>query len=77
MHYETSGGLKPEFVDGVRNFIEHTMILDSYMNNGLIRCPYSGCRYFVWVDHEERDGLNGMFYNSIPMDEYNMFAAYD
>ncbi|KAG5606761.1 hypothetical protein H5410_028253 [Solanum commersonii] len=23
MHYETGAGLKPEFIDGVRNFIEH------------------------------------------------------
>ncbi|KAG5596694.1 hypothetical protein H5410_037926 [Solanum commersonii] len=25
MHYETGVDLKPEFIDGVRNFIEHTM----------------------------------------------------
>ena len=27
MHYETGAGLKPEFIDGVRKFIEHTMTL--------------------------------------------------
>ncbi|KAG5582719.1 hypothetical protein H5410_053346 [Solanum commersonii] len=27
MHYETSGGLKSEFIDDVRGFIEHTMTL--------------------------------------------------
>ncbi|KAG5630921.1 hypothetical protein H5410_002638 [Solanum commersonii] len=26
----------------VRNFIEHTMTLDIFKNNGLVRCP---CRY--------------------------------
>ena len=30
MHYETGAGLKPEFIDGVRNFIEHTMTLDIF-----------------------------------------------
>ncbi|KAG5575840.1 hypothetical protein H5410_055974 [Solanum commersonii] len=28
MHYETGACLKPEFIDGVRNFIEHTMTLE-------------------------------------------------
>ncbi|KAG5598976.1 hypothetical protein H5410_030346 [Solanum commersonii] len=36
MHYETGAGLKPEFIDGVRNFIEHTMTLDIFKINGLI-----------------------------------------
>lgn len=31
-------------------------------------------RYFVWVDHRERDDLNGIFYNSLPVDEYNMLV---
>ncbi|KAG5610429.1 hypothetical protein H5410_021710 [Solanum commersonii] len=35
MHYETGAGLKPEFIDGVRNFIEHTMTLDIFKINGL------------------------------------------
>uniref|UniRef100_M1C783 Transposase-associated domain-containing protein n=1 Tax=Solanum tuberosum TaxID=4113 RepID=M1C783_SOLTU len=43
MHYETGAGLKPEFIDGVRNFIEHTMTLDIFKNNGLVRCPCSAC----------------------------------
>ena len=33
MHYETGAGLEPEFIDGVRNFIEHTMTLDIFKNN--------------------------------------------
>ena len=96
MHYETDACLKPEFIDGVRNFIEHTMTLDISKNNGLVRCPCSACRclnffepntvmvhlyrngfkprYFVWIDHGESDGLDGMFYNSMPVDEYNMLA---
>jgi len=98
MHYETGAGLKPEFIDGVRNFIEHTMTLDIFKNNGLVRCPCSACRclkffephtvmvhlyrngfkprYFVWIDHGERDGLNDMFYNSMHVDEYNTLAPY-
>ncbi|KAG5581222.1 hypothetical protein H5410_051849 [Solanum commersonii] len=36
MHYETGAGLKPEFIDGVRDFIEHTMALDIFKNNGLV-----------------------------------------
>ncbi|KAG5579966.1 hypothetical protein H5410_050593 [Solanum commersonii] len=36
VHYETGAGLKPEFIDGVRDFIEHTMTLDIFKNNGLI-----------------------------------------
>ena len=43
MHYETGGGLKVEFIDGVRGFIEHTMTLDSFKNNGLVKCPCSAC----------------------------------
>ncbi|KAG5591559.1 hypothetical protein H5410_042073 [Solanum commersonii] len=35
MHYETGAGLKHEFIDGVRNFIEHTMTLDIFKINGL------------------------------------------
>ncbi|KAG5610618.1 hypothetical protein H5410_021899 [Solanum commersonii] len=34
MHYETGASLKPEFIDGVRDFIE-TMILDIIKNNVL------------------------------------------
>ncbi|KAG5579535.1 hypothetical protein H5410_050162 [Solanum commersonii] len=41
MHYETGASLKREFIDGVRDFIEHTMILDIFKNNGLVRCPCS------------------------------------
>ncbi|KAG5598891.1 hypothetical protein H5410_030261 [Solanum commersonii] len=33
-------------------------------------------RYFVWIDHGERDGLNDMFYNSMPVDDYNMLAPH-
>ncbi|WMV49207.1 hypothetical protein MTR67_042592 [Solanum verrucosum] len=33
-------------------------------------------RYFVWVDHEEIDGLNDMFYNLLPMDEYSILAPH-
>ncbi|KAG5632041.1 hypothetical protein H5410_003758 [Solanum commersonii] len=33
-------------------------------------------RYFVWIDHEERDELNGMFYNLMHVDEYNMLAPH-
>ncbi|KAG5616103.1 hypothetical protein H5410_015927 [Solanum commersonii] len=36
MHYKTGVGLKPEFIVGVRDFIEHTMTLDIYKNNGLV-----------------------------------------
>ncbi|KAG5585181.1 hypothetical protein H5410_045615 [Solanum commersonii] len=32
-------------------------------------------RYFVWIDHGVRDGLNGIFYNSMHVDEYNMLAS--
>uniref|UniRef100_M1DDG2 Uncharacterized protein n=1 Tax=Solanum tuberosum TaxID=4113 RepID=M1DDG2_SOLTU len=70
MHYETGGCLKVEFIDCVRGFIEHTMTLDIFKNNGLPR-------YFVWVVHVERDGLNGMFYNSMPVDEHYMLAPHD
>jgi len=44
MHYETDAGLKFEFIDGVRNFIDHTMTLDIFKNNGLVRCPCSACK---------------------------------
>ncbi|KAG5595091.1 hypothetical protein H5410_036323 [Solanum commersonii] len=70
-------------LDGVRDFIEHTMTLDIFKNNGLVRCPciylyHNGfkSRYFVWIDHGERDGLDGMFYNSMLVDEYNMLAPH-
>ncbi|WMV58437.1 hypothetical protein MTR67_051822 [Solanum verrucosum] len=58
MHYETGAGLKPEFVDGVRDFIEHTMTLDIFKNNGLVRCPCSACgmepkQYFDEAPNEE------------------------
>ncbi|KAG5579363.1 hypothetical protein H5410_049990 [Solanum commersonii] len=33
-------------------------------------------RYFVWVDHEEIDGLNDMFYNLLPTDEYSILAPH-
>ncbi|WMV55162.1 hypothetical protein MTR67_048547 [Solanum verrucosum] len=33
-------------------------------------------RYFVWIDHGESDGLDGMFYNSMPVDVYNMVAPH-
>ncbi|KAG5616628.1 hypothetical protein H5410_016452 [Solanum commersonii] len=69
MHYETGVGLKPEFIDGARDFIEHTMTLDIFKNNGLPR-------YFVWIDHEEKDELDGMVYNSMAVDEYNMLAPH-
>ncbi|KAH0679485.1 hypothetical protein KY284_020570 [Solanum tuberosum] len=74
MHYETGAGLKPEFIDGVRDFIDHTMTLDIFKNNGL-RNGFKP-RYFVWIDHGERDGLDGMFYNSLHVDEYNMIAPH-
>ncbi|KAG5589982.1 hypothetical protein H5410_040496 [Solanum commersonii] len=66
MHYETGAGLKPEFIDGVRDFIEHTMNLDIFKNNGLVRCPCSAYK----------DGLDDMFYNSMHVDEYNMLAPH-
>ena len=44
MHYETGAGLEPEFIDGVRNFIEHTMTLDIFKNNGLVRCACIACK---------------------------------
>lgn len=31
-------------------------------------------RYFVWVDHGEIDGLNGVFYNLLLLDDYNRLA---
>ncbi|KAG5576622.1 hypothetical protein H5410_056756 [Solanum commersonii] len=37
MNYEAVVGLKPEFIDGVRDFIEHTMTLEIFKNNGLVR----------------------------------------
>ncbi|KAG5600161.1 hypothetical protein H5410_031531 [Solanum commersonii] len=33
-------------------------------------------RYFVWIDHGESDGLDGMFYNSMNVDVYNMVAPH-
>ncbi|KAM3360740.1 putative protein isoform X1 [Capsicum galapagoense] len=96
MDYENVGGLKLQYLDGVRGFIDHAMSLDLFQKNGVVRCPCSSCRclkffqpnivmthlyrnrfkprYFVWVDHGERDGLNGIFYNSLPMDEYDMLV---
>ncbi|KAG5631072.1 hypothetical protein H5410_002789 [Solanum commersonii] len=82
MHYETGVGLKHEFIDGIRNFIEHTMTLDIFNNNGLVRVKVHLYRngfkptYFVWIYHRESDGLDGMFYNSMPMDVYNMVAPH-
>ncbi|KAG5595354.1 hypothetical protein H5410_036586 [Solanum commersonii] len=67
MLYETGVGLKPEFIDGVRDFIEHTMTLDIFKNNGLVRCPCSANILY---------GLDAMFYNSMLVDEYNMLAPY-
>ncbi|KAG5601168.1 hypothetical protein H5410_032538 [Solanum commersonii] len=67
MHYETGAGLKHEFIDSVRNFIEHTMTLDIFKNNRLVRVMvhvyHNGFkpRYFVWIDHGESDGLDGSF----------------
>ena len=98
MHYEGGYGLKPEFIDSVRNFIEHTMLPDIFKSNGLFRCPCSACmclkffepdkvmvhlyctrfkpRYFVWINHGESDGLDGMFYSSMPVDVYDMIAPH-
>ncbi|KAG5572272.1 hypothetical protein H5410_062038 [Solanum commersonii] len=58
MHYETGGGLKHEFIDGVRDFIEHTMTVDIFKNNGLVRCHCSACgmeseQYFDEAPNEE------------------------
>ncbi|KAG5581053.1 hypothetical protein H5410_051680 [Solanum commersonii] len=75
-------GLKPEFIDGVRNFIEHTMTLDIFKINRLVRVMVhlyrNGFkpRYFVWIDHGKSDGLDGIFYNSMPVDVYNMVAPH-
>ncbi|WMV08697.1 hypothetical protein MTR67_002082 [Solanum verrucosum] len=33
-------------------------------------------RYFVWIDHGESDGLDGIFYNSMHVDVYNMVAPH-
>ncbi|WMV15129.1 hypothetical protein MTR67_008514 [Solanum verrucosum] len=33
-------------------------------------------RYFVWSDHGESDGMDGIFYNSMPVDVYNMVALH-
>ena len=96
MDYETGGGLKPQYLNGVRGFIVHAMSLDLFQKSGVVRCPCSSCRcmkffqpdivmthlcrngfkprYFVWVDHRERDGLNGIFYNLLPEDEYDMLV---
>ncbi|KAG5605543.1 hypothetical protein H5410_027035 [Solanum commersonii] len=73
IHYETGAGLKPEFIDGVRNFIEHTMTLDIFKINGLVRVMVhlyrNGFkpRYFVWIDHGE---------SSMHVDVYNMVAPH-
>ena len=48
MHYETSANLKPEFIDGVRDLIEHTMKLDNFKSNGLVRCLCSTYRCFLF-----------------------------
>ncbi|KAG5591790.1 hypothetical protein H5410_042304 [Solanum commersonii] len=61
MHYETGAGLKPEFIDGVRNFIEHTMTLDIFKNNGLVRCLCS-----AWLNML---GLNMIGLNMIEVHE--------
>ncbi|KAG5606373.1 hypothetical protein H5410_027865 [Solanum commersonii] len=87
MHYETGVGLKPEFIDCVRNFIEHTMTHDIFKNNGLVRCPCNRVMvhvyrngfkpiYFIWIDHGESDRLDDMFYKSMSVDVYNMVAPY-
>ncbi|KAG5577360.1 hypothetical protein H5410_057494 [Solanum commersonii] len=84
MHYETGVGLKPEFIDGVRNFIEHTMTLDIFKNNGLVRVMVhlyrNGFkpRYFVWIDHGESDGLDGgmepeQYFDEAPNEEARHF----
>ena len=44
IHYETGVGLKPEFIDDVSDFIEHTMRLYIFKNNGLVRCPCIACK---------------------------------
>ena len=33
-------------------------------------------RYFVWIDHGEIDGLDGMLYISMPLDAYNRIAPH-
>lgn len=33
-------------------------------------------RYFVWIHHDERDGLDDMSYNSMHVDEYNILAPH-
>ncbi|KAG5575928.1 hypothetical protein H5410_056062 [Solanum commersonii] len=58
MQYEPGAGLKLEFIDGVRDFIEQTMTLDIFKNNGLVRCPCSACgmepeQYFDEAPNEE------------------------
>ncbi|KAG5616627.1 hypothetical protein H5410_016451 [Solanum commersonii] len=58
MHYETGVGLKPEFIDGARDFIEHTMTLDIFKNNGSVLCPCIACgmepeQYFDEAPNEE------------------------
>ncbi|KAG5590875.1 hypothetical protein H5410_041389 [Solanum commersonii] len=37
MHYDTHVGLKPELIDGVRDFIKHRMTLDILKDNRLIQ----------------------------------------
>lgn len=43
MYYENGSGLKDTFIDGVRSFIDHTLTLDIYRKNELVRCPCSAC----------------------------------
>ncbi|KAG5632499.1 hypothetical protein H5410_004216 [Solanum commersonii] len=82
MHYETGAGLKPEFIDSVRNFVDHTMTLGIFKINELVRAMVhlyrNGFkpRYFVCIDHVESDGLDGIFYNSMSVDVYNMVAPH-
>uniref|UniRef100_M1CU82 Transposase-associated domain-containing protein n=1 Tax=Solanum tuberosum TaxID=4113 RepID=M1CU82_SOLTU len=61
MHYETGAGLKPEFIDGVRNFIEHTMTLDIFKINGLVRCPCSACKCLEGIGSSlQAEALDGV-----------------
>ncbi|KAG5632074.1 hypothetical protein H5410_003791 [Solanum commersonii] len=62
MHYESGAGLKPEFID------------DRVMVH--LYCNGFKPIYFVCIDHGESDGLDGIFYNSMPVDVYNMVAPH-
>ena len=53
MHYEIGVGLKPEFIDDVRNFIEHTMTFDIFKNNVLVRYPCSACKCLKFFELEK------------------------